>query len=138
MKKIILLFILLAACVAAPTAEQAVSKPIVQAANEPREVAVPVLVPEVKSPPEQPKVNVTVAEPELPKEKSCKELCADECAQSAKAACAEKERSLCKANCGSIADPSACTQACAYLHQPSSCQSILQKACTSKCVEICH
>lgn len=141
----IMLFVVLAACLPLPEQSQtAVSKPLVpdatgvMAIQSPKE-GQPVLESKPKVPQEvvTPPITVTVVPPPV-ESKSCKEQCADDCALSAQVACSKSERVDCKANCGSIADPSACTQACSYLHQPSSCRSILEKACASQCVGLCH
>ena len=142
MRYFLLLLIVLAACLPLPEAQQtANSKPLVPQATgvmdvEPKQE---VLESEPKVPQETvtPPITVTVV-PAPVETKSCNEQCEDDCALSAQTACSKEERVDCKANCGSIADPSACTQACSYLNQPSSCRSILEKACTSQCVGLCH
>ncbi len=143
MKKLFLLLFILASCVPLPeVSETAVSKPFVPDATGvmviPREEP-PVLESEAKVPQEiVAKPIVVTVVPAPVEKKSCSEQCADDCELSAQTACSKEERVDCKANCGSIADPSACTQACSYLNQPSSCRSILEKACTSQCVSVCH
>lgn len=140
----VLLLIVLIACLPLPESTQtAVSKPLVPDATGvmaiPQKEESRVLESEQKVPQEvvAPPITVTVVPPPADT-KTCGEQCADDCQLSAQVACSKSERVDCKANCGSIADPSACTQACSYLNQPSSCRSILEKACKSQCVGLCH
>lgn len=68
---------------------------------------------------------------------SCEEDCRLSCKKSALEACSSRTRSDCKASCGDIIVPSACTQACAYLNQRSACQSQFERFCSAQCAGLC-
>lgn len=134
MKWAILLLVLLISC--APAAQEIGAKPVIQTQPEPpKPVPQPVLEPEVKAPQE-----VAPPQPVSIPEKTCNELCQENCGATAQNACTQKERSGCKAVCGDnpVIDPSACTQACTYITQPNSCKYQMEQFCSSQCVKQCH
>lgn len=136
MKWNMLLLILLISC--APVSQEVSSKPVVQ--NQPEvPKPQPVLQPEVKAPVEVPPVQ-TVSAPEPAPEKSCNDICQENCKATAQNSCTQKERSGCKAICGDnpTIDPSACTQACSYLSQPNQCKLMMEQFCSTQCVKQCH
>lgn len=108
----------------------------------------PVLEPEVKVPQPEPvavkneSVNVendTVgSSQELSVPQDCEGFCAWECERNAHNACNQRERSQCKALCGSTIDPSACSQACSFINQPGACRSQMEKFCKSQCTAKCR
>lgn len=72
-----------------------------------------------------------------PKEK-CLNSCESQCEYDAAIACKQNDRSECRANCGNIINPSACTQVCTYiLQQQGQCKSQFEKFCKNTCVERC-
>ena len=139
---IIALLLVLIAC-STTVQETAVSKPVVQPSTQ-QAPPVPALESQVKAPqeiitPDDKTVpsNVTLQVQTAPAERTCKSQCDSDCEADAQLACKQRERSACKANCGDVIDPSACTQACTYLNQPQSCKSMLEQFCKSRCVQIC-
>ena len=118
MRIILLIFVLLVSC--APVAQDLVTKqidvkePEVQDTVEPvkEPVQEPVVEPEVPQEVESPEVTQP-PEPEqqLSLEEKCIQGCENSCEESSIIACRQKERSQCKSLCGTIIDPSACTQA---------------------------
>lgn len=146
MKWIIALLILLVAC---STVEQtAMTKPSTRpiestvyqqpepAAAQEQVSKQPVLESEVKAPVETAPAQSEPAEPQV--QLSCDELCAQDCEKDAQNACKQQERSQCKSQCGDIIDPSACSQACSFLHQSASCRTQFEQFCKAKCVERCN
>ncbi|MEM3154987.1 MAG: hypothetical protein QW165_05510 [Candidatus Woesearchaeota archaeon] len=136
-----LLLIFLISC--APTAQEVITKPV----SEQKIISPPAtapLEPQVKVPQEI-AVETTSAPTQLPKkdlspQQECIQLCKDDCAATAQNSCTQKERSTCKSHCGNnpIIDPSACTQACAYLNQPNVCKQQMEQFCSARCIEYCH
>jgi|SRR3989344_3063649 len=136
MKWIIALLVLLVAC---STVEQTVmSKPAVQpeqtiVQQAPAEQQI--LEAEVKAPVETAPAQL---EPTEQVQLTCDDLCQQDCERDAQNACKQQERSDCKSQCGDIIDPSACSQACSFLHQSATCKTQFEQFCKAKCVERCN
>lgn len=138
MKWIIALLVLLVAC---STVEQtAMTKPTVQPETATAQEQIseqPALEAEVKAPVETaPAAQSEPTEPQV--QLSCNDLCEQDCERDAQNACRQTERSDCKSQCGDIIDPSACSQACSFLHQSASCRTQFEQFCKAKCVERCN
>ncbi len=133
MKWAILFLVILISC--APVSQEIGAKPVVTQPEPPKPVPLPVLEPEVKAPQE-----VAPPQPVIIRERTCNELCEENCKSTAQNACTQKERSRCKDVCGDnlVIDPSACTQACTYITQPNQCKLQMERFCSANCVKQCH
>ena len=138
MKWSILLLIFIISC--APAVQEVTTKPVVEKQPE-APVTQPVLEPEVKAPQEVPPPQ-PVREPErqLSPYEECIEACGENCKATAQNACTQKGRPACKEICDDnpTIDPSACTQACTYISQPSQCKVMMENFCSTQCVKQCH
>ena len=131
--------LLLALLVACSAVNEASTKPAV--VNSYTEKEAPILLEtEEKVPPPVPEVNDVVIETvqNPPKVIGCTDDCNMRCEESAQNACTQKERFKCRALCGDIIAPSACTQACALLSQPSTCRQQFEQFCKAQCVNKCY
>ncbi len=68
---------------------------------------------------------------------ACIENCNSDCEISADFACSKPSGTDCKAACGSIIDPSACSTACS-LRNANACEPKLMEFCSAQCVGKCH
>ena len=142
MKWHLLALLILISC--APIAQDVVTKPkMEQQIEAPR--TEPVLEPQIKVPqevevPEIVEQPEPVQQPKLSPKEECIQNCENNCAATAQNACTQRERSKCRGMCNDnpAIDPSACTQACAFLHQPNVCKQQVEKFCSAQCVGYCH
>ena len=140
MKWIVLTLLFLISC--APAAQEVTTKPISEKGPAQAPTTQPVLEPQVKAPQEVVKAPETVKEepkPQLSPQEDCQEMCKGSCEASAQNACTQPGRPECKAGCGDVIDPSACSQACTYVqNQPQQCKQMFEQFCSAQCVNYCH
>ena len=131
----VLVLLILVACAPAQPyqAQEPYVEPVYEPVQEPYVEPLPPPEP-IYEPPQQ--VQIREPFPEV-LERDCLGICQDYCALSAQNACVQGSRSLCKSNCGTVIDPSACTQACAFLSQPNVCRQRLQQFCEANCIGRC-
>ena len=67
----------------------------------------------------------------------CIEKCDSSCRTSAGFACSKPSGADCRASCGSIIDPSACSTACS-LRSARICEPKFIEFCSAKCIGRCH
>ncbi len=67
----------------------------------------------------------------------CIEKCSSSCEISADFACSKPSGADCKATCGQIIDPSACSTACS-LRSAGICEQKFIEFCSAQCVGKCH
>lgn len=104
----------------------------------PADESVPVLVPENVLPRDEPEVIVIPeSKPAEDPVQACLDKCEASCKTSARLACSKPTGVECKANCGSIIDPSACSTACS-LRNANACEPKFVEYCSSMCVERCY
>ncbi len=131
----------------APAAQEVMTKPKVDQQPMQQVIAPPVLEPEIKAPQQVVQPTATqapttkpVVQKELSPYEECLQDCDESCAATAQNSCTQRDRSGCKDICNDnpIVDPSACTQACSYLPQPSVCKQQMDSFCSAQCVNYCH
>jgi len=151
---LLVLLVLLTAC--GPTVVEKESKPVVRDTRQPIKetqeletepvpaptpVAEPQPAPEpIASPtkPVEPAFKESAEQKHLSQTQSCIEACQQDCTAAAINSCKQRFRSECKARCGDIIDPSACTQACTYISQPQQCKTQFEQFCNAQCVGLCR
>ncbi len=116
------------------------SEPVPQPAAQP---AKPVPVPPSGIPtnvlprPEPQVIIIPESKPAADPYKACVDNCDASCTTSATFSCSKPSGTDCKAACGNIIDPSACSTACS-LRSARICEPKFIEFCTAQCVGKCH
>ncbi len=137
MKYLAILMFLLVACATGTQEMGKPTTPVTQQTEEEIAKATP-----LPSPPPTPTVEQNPPPTEtstMTPTEQCVSTCEDTCKNDAAMACRETERSTCKAKCGDIIDPSACTEVCSYvMQQPQACKTQFEKFCSTQCPARCN
>ena len=106
--------------------------PTTQPAPAPQRIPINVL------PQQAPEVYIIPEEkPAIDAVQACLDGCQKNCRTAAARACRQTTGTLCKANCGDIIDPSACSTACS-LRDARACEPKFKEFCGNKCIERCN
>lgn len=155
---IVCILLLLAACTSSPTGNAVISQdatgprditvngssqPAAQqtapatTSTQPTEEPVRRIPTNVLPPPPGEIIIIPESKPAEDPVQDCMNKCETSCKNSAALACGKSTGTECKANCGTIIDPSACSTACS-LRNAHSCEPKFIEFCTSKCAGRCY